>query len=89
MTLYWAPLLHFYQPPTQEMSVLKKINDECYDPFLKMLKQLEIGKFSLNINGVLTESLVEHFPKTIELLKDLLSENKIEILGTGMYHPIL
>jgi len=90
MTIYWAPLLHIYQPPTQEIEILKTINKECYKPLFIMMEEHDNSKFSLNINGVLIDLLKEFgLGDTIDLLKNLVSESKVEIVGTGKYHPIL
>ena len=90
MTIYWAPLLHVYQPPTQELEILKKINKECYRPLFSVIENYDNAKFSLNINGCLIDLLYEYgMADTMDLLKNLVSENKIEILGTAKYHPIL
>jgi hypothetical protein len=37
--IYWAQLLHFYQPPTQVPSVLRRICDESYRPLLKVFQE--------------------------------------------------
>ncbi|MBN1215024.1 MAG: hypothetical protein JXA99_06215 [Candidatus Lokiarchaeota archaeon] len=90
MTTFWAPLLHIYQPPTQDIEVLRRIDAECYKPLFKVLDNLDRVKFSLNINGILIELLKEFgMGDSIDLLKNLVSEDKIEILGTGKFHPIL
>ncbi|MBD3195567.1 MAG: hypothetical protein GF317_10955 [Candidatus Lokiarchaeota archaeon] len=90
MTTYWAPLLHIYQPPTQELHVLKNINEECYIPLFDMINKHENAKFCLNISGILIELLYEHgMGNTVDLLKNLVAENKIEIMGTAKFHPIL
>jgi len=90
MTTYWAPILHLYQPPTQEIEVLRNINRECYKPLFKVINNHDNAKFSININGVLIELLEEYgMFDTIELIKNLESENKVKILGTAKYHPIL
>ncbi|MFX1239593.1 MAG: hypothetical protein ACFFAS_12830 [Promethearchaeota archaeon] len=90
MTTYWAPLLHIYQPPTQEIDVLRRINEECYVPLFSVLEVHENAKFCLNINGVLIELLREYgMGDTMERLKNLVSLRKVEILGTGKFHPIL
>ena len=39
MTTYWAPLLHIYQPPTQDIKILRVINKECYKPLFSILEQ--------------------------------------------------
>ncbi|TFG01036.1 MAG: hypothetical protein EU540_04480 [Promethearchaeota archaeon] len=90
MTVYWAPLLHIYQPPTQEIEILKKIDKECYKPLFSMIDEHDNSKFTLNINGILIELLYEFgLGDTMELLRNLVSENKVEIVGTAKYHPIL
>ena len=90
MTVYWAPLLHIYQPPTQEIEILKKIDKECYKPLFSMIDEHDNSKFTLNINGILIELLYDFgLGDTMDLLRNLVSENKIEIVGTAKYHPIL
>ncbi|MFX1375490.1 MAG: hypothetical protein ACFFA0_06740 [Promethearchaeota archaeon] len=90
MTSFWAPLLHIYQPPTQDLKVLKSIDKECYKPLFTLLDEYEEVKFCLNISGVLIELLHEfNLSDTMDLLKNLVSENKIEIVGTAKFHPIL
>ncbi|MHA1148764.1 MAG: hypothetical protein ACTSR8_11050 [Promethearchaeota archaeon] len=90
MTTYWAPLLHIYQPPTQEIEVLKRIDKECYKPLFSILEEYDNAKFCLNINGILIELLYEFgLGDTMELLKNLVSELKVEIVGTAKFHPIL
>ena len=90
MTIYWAPLLHAYQPPTQDPSVLRKIDKECYKPLFSMLEEHDNVKICLNINGILIELLREYgLDDTVEQVKNLVVEQKLEILGTAKYHPIL
>lgn len=90
LTTYWAPLLHIYQPPTQDLNVLKKIDKECYKPLFSLLEDYENITICLNINGVLIELLYEYdLSDTMDQLKNLVSESKIEIVGTAKYHPIL
>ncbi len=90
MTNYFAHLIHAYQPPNQDIKVLKKINDECYQPLFRIIQQFENAKFCLNINGVLVDMLYEFgLGDTMDLIKDLVKQKKIEIVGTGKFHPIL
>ncbi len=90
MTTYFAPLIHIYQPPTQDIQVLKRINEECYKPLFSLIKVYDHAKFCLNINGILIEMLYEYdLGDTIEIIKDLVAENKIEVVGTAKFHPIL
>jgi len=90
MTTYFAPLIHIYQPPTQDIQVLKNINEECYKPLFSLIREYDHAKFCLNINGILIEMLYEYdLGDTIELIKDLVADNKIEVVGTAKFHPIL
>lgn len=89
MTIYWAPLLHLYQPPTQDIEILKIINKECYIPLFEIIDRFPV-RISFNISGCLIELFHEFDLKdTLDMMKNLVSENKIEILGTAKYHPIL
>ena len=82
--------LHMYQPPTQDLNILKKIDRECYKPLFNVLEYHDNAKLNLNINGVLIDLLREFdLSDTIDLLKKLVSEGKIEIVGTAKFHPIL
>ncbi|MBD3353186.1 MAG: hypothetical protein GF364_17020, partial [Candidatus Lokiarchaeota archaeon] len=87
---HWAPLLHIYQPPTQEIDVLKKINQECYLPLLSMIERHPKIKLTLNINGCLIDLLNDYgFSETIEILVKLVDQGIVEIVGTAKFHPLL
>jgi len=88
--IYWAPLLHFYQPPTQVHWVLKKVCQESYRPLVKLFQELPYAKVTVNINGVLTEMLDDHgMSDVITGLRKLGEKGQIEFTGSGRYHPIL
>ncbi|MHA1670875.1 MAG: hypothetical protein ACTSV5_09885 [Promethearchaeota archaeon] len=90
MTTYWAPLLHIYQPPTQDIGILRKIDKECYKPLFSILEDHDNAKFTLNINGILIEMLREFdLEDTIEQVQTLVADQKLEIMGTANFHPIL
>jgi len=88
--IYWAQLLHFYQPPTQVPSVLKKICNESYDPLLHVLEEYPNARITVNFNGVLTDMLMDcGHEDIIEGFRNLAEMGQIEFTGTGKYHPIL
>ncbi len=90
MTTLLSLLLHAYQPPTQDLEILRKISDESYKPVLKIIDEFDISRFSINVNGILIEMLTDHgLSDVVEFLKCLYSSQKIEVLGTSKYHPIL
>src|SRR3989338_5381157 len=88
--IYWAPVLPFYQPPTQFPAVLKRICRESYRPLIDLLGEFTRARATVNINGALTEMLLDSgHDDVIEGLGRLASAGRIELLGSAMYHPIL
>jgi alpha-amylase/alpha-mannosidase (GH57 family) len=88
--IYWAQLLHFYQPPTQVPSVLKKICDESYRPLVQVFEEFPNAQLTINFNGVLTDMMIDCGHKdVIDGLRSLAERGQLEFTGTGKYHPIL
>ena len=90
MTIYWAPLLHVYQPPWQDVDVLKKIYKESYLPLLSMMERHENMKITLNIQGcVLDQFSTLNMREPRKITQRLLADGKVELVGSGKYHPIM
>ena len=88
--IYWAQLLHFYQPPTQVPSVLRKICNESYRPLLHVFEEYPSARLTVNFNGVLTDMLMDcGYRDIIEGFRNLAEMSQIEFTDTGKYHPIL
>lgn len=88
--IYWAPLLHFYQPPTQVHAVLKKIVDEAYRPLLQVFQEHPSAKATINISGVLTEMLADFgYDDVVQGFRKLGERRQFEFTGSVKYHPIL
>lgn len=88
--IYWAPLFHFYQPPTQTPSILMKVSNESYRPILDVFEEFPDARAVFNINGVLTEMLALYgYTDILERMKKLADRGQIEFTGSGKYHPIL
>jgi len=87
---YWAQLLHFYQPPTQTHEILHKVAEESYRPVVEVIRQHPNARLAVNIQGVLTELLLEHGLADVVLgLKELAEKGQIEFVGSAKFHPIL
>ncbi|MSQ31996.1 MAG: hypothetical protein EXR59_01975 [Dehalococcoidia bacterium] len=88
--IYWAPLLHMYQPPTQIHMILDKVCRESYRPLIEVFKSHPQAKATVNISGCLTEMLQEHgFQDVIDGLRDLSERGQLEFVGSAKYHAIL
>jgi alpha-amylase/alpha-mannosidase (GH57 family) len=86
----WALLLHFYQPPTQTHDVLVKVAEESYRPLIRVLRAHENARVAVNLQGVLTDLLLEHgLGDVVAGLRELAEAGRVEFVGSGKYHPIL
>ncbi|MBI2310068.1 hypothetical protein HYU89_04165 [Candidatus Collierbacteria bacterium] len=87
---YWSMVLHFYQPPTQELKITKSVLESCYLPLLRILSEKSGFGLTLNISGSLILQLkrlgVDEF---FDLIKKLISSGKVEIVNSVMYHPLM
>jgi hypothetical protein len=90
LSTHWALLLHFYQPPTQLPYVLRQIVRESYRPLIQLLADNPHARVTVNINGVLTEMLMDHaYQDVVEGLAWLAERGQVEFTGSAKYHPIL
>ena len=88
--IYWAPLLHFYQPPAQTYEILERVCNESYRPLMGLISQEPVARVTVNICGVLTEMLVQHcMEDVVSEIRKLAEEGKIELTGSAKYHPIM
>jgi alpha-amylase/alpha-mannosidase (GH57 family) len=88
--IYWAPLFHFYQPPTQTADILMKVSNEAYRPILATIDEFPHARATFNINGVLTETLALYgYTDVIENMRKLAQKGQVEFTGSGKFHPIL
>ncbi len=88
--IYWALLLHIYQPPFQNLEIVKKINNESYSKLLNIFFKFPNAKVTLNINGSLAELLYNYnYLDTLDKIKELAQKGRLRFTGSGMYHPIL
>lgn len=88
--MYWANLLHIYQPPGQKKEIIDQVVKESYNRILAILQSNSNIKLSLNICASLTEQLVEHGHQSfLEQIKHLAEKGQIELVGSAAYHPLL
>lgn len=88
--IYWGLLLHFYQPPTQLGSILRKVAEESYRPLIALLRKYPHARVTVNLCGVLSEMLWESgCSDVLQGLRELAEGGQVEFTGTGKFHPIL
>ncbi len=81
--------LHNHQPVGNFDSVLEEANDRSYLPFLETLARFPAIKVTLHYSGHLLRWIAEKRPETFGLLKEIVSRGQAEILGGGLYEPVL
>lgn len=89
---YVGFLLHAYQPSWQFPEIVKKAVETCYNPiFSYLLKEGNGGvRFTVNINYSLLEQLEKAgYHELLVKIKKCVSLGKIDLTGSGAYHPIL
>lgn len=88
--IYWANVLHIYQPPTQEEGIVKRIIKESYQPLVEGIIKNPSVKITLNINASLTYWLVKlNYQRIISKLAQAVKRGQVELLSSAAYHPIL
>jgi len=82
--------LHLYQPPTQEPEIIGEILKSCYLPLLRTLSNKSGFGITLNISGSLLLQLKKlGADEFFDLAKKLIYSEKIEIINSAMYHPLI
>lgn len=85
----WAVVLHFYQPPTQDLQVTKTVLYSCYLPLLKMLERHEEAKITLNLTGSLMSQLGRLGAGEFFLrVSKLLDMGRVELVNCPVHHPV-
>jgi alpha-amylase/alpha-mannosidase (GH57 family) len=79
---------HNHQPIGNFDSVFEEAFEKSYKPFFEIAKSHSV-KFATHFSGILLEWLATHRPEYIALLKGLVSNGNLEIIGGGYYEPIL
>ena len=88
--MYWANLLHIYQPPGQKRAITRKVAGESYLRIIEILKKRPEVKINLNINASLSEQLPPAgLSSVVQKIKQLAERGQVEFTGSAKYHVIL
>ena len=81
--------LHNHQPVGNFDFVLEEAARDSYHPFLETLAAFPSIKVTIHFSGWLLRWIADRAPETYDLLRKLAKRGQVEILGGGMYEPIL
>jgi 4-alpha-glucanotransferase len=79
---------HLHQPSGQRESVFEHACSASYSPLLHLLEKRLIP-VALHASGPLLEWLLERHPELVARLHSLIARGQVEILGGGLYEPVL
>src|SRR5688572_29593026 len=82
-------VIHNHQPVGNFDHVFEDACERAYLPFLKTLAEFPAVRIGLHTSGCLLEWLEGHRPEYLELVRELIAAGQVEVLGGGMYEPIL
>ncbi|HEY7585124.1 MAG TPA: alpha-amylase/4-alpha-glucanotransferase domain-containing protein [Candidatus Deferrimicrobiaceae bacterium] len=81
--------LHNHQPVGNFDFVLEEACRNSYLPFLETLERFPGIRLTLHYSGFLLRWIADNSPEVLRLLREMVSRGQVEILGGGMYEPIL
>ncbi len=84
-----ALTLHNHQPIGNFGWVLAEVFDQAYRPMVEALRRHPRVKVGLHYTGPLLEWLSAERPEFIAELRELVERDQVEILGGGLYEPVL
>lgn len=82
-------VLHNHQPVGNFPEVFEACFATAYAPFLAVLERHPRARVGLHITGPLLEWLHQYQPAYLARVRALVARGQVEVLGGGMYEPIL
>ncbi|HEY3335163.1 MAG TPA: alpha-amylase/4-alpha-glucanotransferase domain-containing protein [Candidatus Limnocylindrales bacterium] len=84
-----ALAIHNHQPVGNFGWVFAEVYDRAYLPMLEALERHPGVRLSLHYTGPLLEWLAAERPEFLERLRALVARSQVELLGGGLYEPVL
>lgn len=82
-------LIHAHQPIGNFEDVLERCYQHCYLPFLELLEKHSAIHAGLHYTGPLLQWIEKNHPDYFGKLRALVQTRQVEMIGGGMYEPIL
>jgi alpha-amylase len=84
-----ALAIHNHQPVGNFGWVFAEVYDRAYLPMLEALERHDGVRLSLHYTGALLDWLEAERPEFLARLADLAAHGRVELLGGGLYEPVL
>ena len=87
--VYFLFGIHNHQPVGNDSFVFNETFENCYHPFIEVLKKFPEIKCNIHISGPLYDWILANRKEFMKTLKEMVEKNQIEIVSGGYYEPIL
>ena len=84
-----ALIVHNHQPVGNFGWVIEEVFEKAYEPLIGALERHPGVRLTLHYTGPLLEWMAAERPESIARLHALVARDQVEILGGGLYEPIL
>jgi len=84
-----ALIAHNHQPVGNFGWVVEDVYEKAYEPMIAALERHPKVRLALHYTGPLLDWMANERPASIERLRALVERDQVEILGGGLYEPIL
>ena len=84
-----ALIVHNHQPVGNFGWVFEDVYEKAYEPMIGALERHPAVRLALHYTGPLLEWMAAQHPESIARLRALVARDQVEILGGGLYEPIL
>jgi alpha-amylase len=81
--------IHNHQPIGNFDSIIEEAYQNAYLPFLREMQKHPSISFAFHNSGCLLDWIESHHPEMIDILREMVGRNQVEILGGGYYEPIM
>ena len=81
--------IHNHQPVGNFDHVFEELYQNCYRPYLEVLRDFPRLKTSVHFTGPLLEWIKINHPDLLKQIKDMVAEGRLEIISGGFYEPLL
>ena len=82
-------VIHSHQPAGNFDGVFEQIYQRSYRPFVESIARHPAIRMGLHYSGPLLEWCEQHHPEFLDLLRQLVANGQVELVGGGFYEPIL
>jgi len=81
--------IHNHQPVGNFDHVFEELYQNCYRPYLEVLRDFPRLKTSVHFTGPLLEWIKNNHSDLLKQIKDMVAEGRLEIISGGFYEPLL